>query len=136
MERVLNDGHLYRPHANGSDALSPNRYALPSPASSWLLLSPSPSLKNTEYIIRSKCAMKSQRNKPRLLLTLYARPKHPESYHYALLICPKITAAQNTKPLRATKYHVKNTIENINDRISQPWRFEQSMNDDINLEPR
>ncbi|KAE8136018.1 hypothetical protein BDV38DRAFT_250410 [Aspergillus pseudotamarii] len=80
--------------------------------------------------------MKSQRNKPRLLLALYARPKHPESYHYALLICPKITTAQNAKPRPATKYHVKNTIDNINDRISQPWRFERSMIDDINLQPR
>ncbi|KAE8333796.1 hypothetical protein BDV39DRAFT_165237 [Aspergillus sergii] len=79
--------------------------------------------------------MKSQRNKPRLLLALYARPKYPESYHYALLITPKITAAQNTKSLRATKYHVKNTIENIKDCISQPWRFERAVIDDINPEP-
>ncbi|OGM51334.1 hypothetical protein ABOM_000309 [Aspergillus bombycis] len=80
--------------------------------------------------------MKSRRNKPRLLLALYARPKHPENYHYALLIVPKITAAQNTKPLPGTKHHVKNTIENINDRISQPWRFERAVIEDINLEPR
>ncbi|KAK6829009.1 hypothetical protein RU639_003332 [Aspergillus parasiticus] len=79
--------------------------------------------------------MTSQRNKPRLLLALYARPKYPESYHYALLITPKITAAQNAKSLRATKYHVKNTVENIKDRISQPWRFERAVIDDINLEP-
>ncbi|KAB8275537.1 hypothetical protein BDV30DRAFT_207610 [Aspergillus minisclerotigenes] len=79
--------------------------------------------------------MKSQRNKPRLLLALYARPKYPESYHYALLITPKITAVQNTKSLRAIKYHVKNTIENIKDRISQPWRFERVVIDDINPEP-
>ncbi|KAE8356968.1 hypothetical protein BDV28DRAFT_144636 [Aspergillus coremiiformis] len=83
--------------------------------------------------------MRHGRNKPRLLLALYARPKHPESYHYALLISPKITAALINPPakrLSATKYHVKNTIENINNQISQPWRFEQAEINDVNQEPR
>lgn len=30
-----------------------------------------------------------RRNKPRLQLALYARPKHPESLHYALFVTPK-----------------------------------------------
>ncbi|QRD85411.1 hypothetical protein F9C07_2254184 [Aspergillus flavus] len=101
----------------------------------WKVEANNPSININPECIRDKYETTSQRNKPRLLLALYARPKYPESYHYALLITPKITAVQNTKSLRATKYHVKNTIENIKDRISQPWRFERVVIDDINLEP-
>lgn len=75
------------------------------------------------------------RNKPRLLLGLYARPKHPDSPHYALLITPKITPSQN-QALPASKYHVKNTLEVVNDQPSQPWRFEQTSLQDIAEDPR
>jgi hypothetical protein len=46
--------------------------------------------------------------KPRLELTLYARPKHPGTYHYALFESPKGTEERPTN--FATKHHVKNTL--------------------------
>jgi hypothetical protein len=74
------------------------------------------------------------RNKPRLQLALYARPKHPGTYHYALFVSPKFT-----KPLEgrtATKHHAKNTLQNISGELSQPWRYERIAIPDVRLEPR
>ncbi|KAF7594419.1 hypothetical protein BBP40_009239 [Aspergillus hancockii] len=75
-------------------------------------------------------------NKPRLLLALYARPKHPESYHCALLISPKIETTPSKKRLSAFKYHIRNTIANINDQLSELWRFERDVVENLNQEPR
>lgn len=74
------------------------------------------------------------RHKPRLLLGLYARPKHPGTYHYALFITPRIKSPG--KRLAASKYHVKNTIQIIDDQVSQPWQLEQFSTPDISHDPR
>ncbi|PGH02263.1 hypothetical protein AJ80_08888 [Polytolypa hystricis UAMH7299] len=74
------------------------------------------------------------RNKPRLQLALYARPKHPGTYHYALFISPKSTKQQPANS--ATKYHVKNTLQNISGELTQPWRYERIAISDIQLEHR
>ncbi|PVI03237.1 hypothetical protein DM02DRAFT_588347 [Periconia macrospinosa] len=77
------------------------------------------------------------RNKPRLQLALYARPKHPGSYHYALLTSPKSTPKQQTNP--ATKHHVKNTLlpQTISGELpTQPWRYERLAISNIQLEQR
>jgi hypothetical protein len=74
------------------------------------------------------------RDKPRLELALYARPKHPGSPHYALLVSPKST--KDNVSTSATKHHVKNTLQNINGVISQPWRYERVAIPDTNLEQR
>ncbi|RHZ53106.1 uncharacterized protein CDV56_103055 [Aspergillus thermomutatus] len=76
-----------------------------------------------------------KRNKPRLLLGLYARPRHPDSYHYAILITPKIRP-RDKLPIPATKYHVKNTLTNTEAGLSQPWRFERSSLKNIHDDPR
>ncbi|KAK4496447.1 hypothetical protein PRZ48_012427 [Zasmidium cellare] len=67
------------------------------------------------------------RNKPRLQLALYARPKYPDSPHWAIYIAPK-------KGDSATKHHVKNTILSIPGQISQPWRYERAAIPDVTLE--
>src|SRR4051812_47547491 len=74
------------------------------------------------------------RNKSRLQLALYARPKHPGTYHYALFISPKSTKQQPT--LSATKYHVKNTLQNISGEVTQPWRYERVAISDVRSEHR
>lgn len=71
------------------------------------------------------------RNKPRLLLALYARPKHPDSYHYALLIAPKIAVSKPGQPVPASKLHVKNTLQTVDGQVLQPWRFERVELSDI-----
>ncbi|KAJ5651451.1 uncharacterized protein N7484_005174 [Penicillium longicatenatum] len=76
-----------------------------------------------------KTALTKKRNKPRLLLALYARPKHPDAPHYALLLTPNLKLGTqklgwNPEPIPATKYHVKNTIQKIKDVLCQPWIFE------------
>ncbi|KAJ5645885.1 hypothetical protein N7490_002257 [Penicillium lividum] len=75
-----------------------------------------------------KTALTKKRNKPRLLLALYARPKHPNAPHYALLVTPNIKPerklAVEPEPIPATKYHIKNTIQKIKNVVCQPWRFE------------
>ncbi|KIW70682.1 hypothetical protein PV04_02927 [Phialophora macrospora] len=74
------------------------------------------------------------RNKPRLQLALYTRPKHPGTYHYALFVSPKFT-----RPLEgrtATKHHVKNTLQNISGELRQPWRYERIAISDVRLEHR
>lgn len=74
------------------------------------------------------------RNKPRLELALYARPKHPGTYHYALFISPKSNRKQQSNS--ATKYHVKNTLQNISGELTQPWRYESLAVSDVQLEQR
>lgn len=74
------------------------------------------------------------RHKPRLLLGLYARPRYPGTYHYALFITPRIKSPG--KRLAASKYHVKNTIQIIDDQVSQPWQLEQFTTPDISYDPR
>jgi hypothetical protein len=76
---------------------------------------------------------KMPRNKPRLQLALYARPKNPGTYHYALLIAPKNAAAQAP----VVKHHVKNTLL-VDDRgeATQPWRYERTVISNIEAEPR
>jgi hypothetical protein len=60
------------------------------------------------------------RNKPRLQLALYARPKHPETYHYALFVAPKSAEG----PIM--KHHVKNTLQvDVSGQATQPWRYER-----------
>lgn len=69
------------------------------------------------------------RNKPRLQLALYARPKFPKSYHYALFIAPK-TAKSST-----TKHHAKNTLlVDGSGGMSQPWRYEHTAVPDVATE--
>ncbi|KAF1915358.1 hypothetical protein BDU57DRAFT_518296 [Ampelomyces quisqualis] len=74
------------------------------------------------------------RHKPRLQLALYARPKHPGTYHYALLISPKSTQKQQANS--ATTHHVKNTLQNISGELTQPWRYERLAISDVQLEQR
>lgn len=76
------------------------------------------------------------RNKPRLQLALYARPKHPSTYHYALLITRKTNKNPKTTPNSATKFHVKNTIQMIDGQVVQPWRFERNFITDLSQEHR
>ncbi|KAF1843271.1 uncharacterized protein K460DRAFT_288373 [Cucurbitaria berberidis CBS 394.84] len=73
-------------------------------------------------------------NKPRLQLALYARPKHPGTYHYALFISPKGTKQQPADS--ATKHHVKNTLQNTAGEVTQPWRYERLAISDVQLEHR
>ncbi|KAH7346109.1 hypothetical protein BKA66DRAFT_321797 [Pyrenochaeta sp. MPI-SDFR-AT-0127] len=73
-------------------------------------------------------------NKLRLQLVLYARPKHPGTYHYALFISPKGTRTQPASS--ATKHHVKNTLQNISGDVTQPWRYERVVISDVQLEHR
>ncbi|KAK6442469.1 hypothetical protein LTR95_001301 [Oleoguttula sp. CCFEE 5521] len=71
------------------------------------------------------------RIKHRLHLALYARPKHPGTYHYALFIALKNGQGPTTK------HHVKNTLL-VDDRghATTPWRYENLIVDDIESEPR
>ena len=74
------------------------------------------------------------RNKPRLQLALYARPKHPCTYHYALFVSPKSTKQKLINS--AIKHHVKNTVQNISGEVTQPWRYECLAISNVQLEPR
>ena len=70
-------------------------------------------------------------NKPRLQLALYARPKHPGSYHYALFI-----AAKNLQG-PVTKHHVKNTLQiDASGEATAPWRYERAVVTNIEAEHR
>ena len=67
------------------------------------------------------------RNKVRLHIALYAIPKYPETYHFALLLRPKDIAATLalSGTLSATKYHVKTTIRtNADGLVSHPHIYE------------
>jgi hypothetical protein len=75
------------------------------------------------------------RNKPRLQLALYARPKHPGTYHCALFISPKRTQRARSAD-SATKHHVKNTLQNVSGELTQPWRYERLAVPDVRLEQR
>ncbi|KAH8648342.1 hypothetical protein BGZ60DRAFT_222746 [Tricladium varicosporioides] len=63
-------------------------------------------------------------NKPRLYIALYARPKHPSSPHFALLVAPKSSIRLPTT-IPIFKFHVKNTLLVNEDGVpSSPWRME------------
>lgn len=71
------------------------------------------------------------RNKDRLQLALYARSKHPGTYHYAFFVAPK-----NTKG-SMTKHHVKNTVAiDASEQVVQPWRYERTTVTDVASEQR
>lgn len=71
------------------------------------------------------------RNKPRLQLALYARPKHPDAPHYALFIASKVS------PGTPTKHHAKNTLlVDENGNASSPWRYERTVITEIDAEQR
>jgi hypothetical protein len=74
------------------------------------------------------------RNKSRLQLALYARPKQPGTCHYALFVSPKSTKQKLANS--ATKHHVKNTVQNISGEVTQPWRYERLAISNVQLEPR
>ena len=78
------------------------------------------------------------RNKVRLHLALYALPKYPDTYHYALLLRPKDIAATLalSGTLSASKYHVKTTIRtNADGIVSHPWIYETYSIHDLADEP-
>ena len=78
------------------------------------------------------------RNKARLHLALYAIPKYPHTYHYALLVRAKDIAATTALSgcLTATKYHVKTTIRtNADGVVSKPWIYESYHIHDLADEP-
>ncbi|KAK8166662.1 hypothetical protein IWX90DRAFT_433415 [Phyllosticta citrichinensis] len=91
-----------------------------------------------------------RRSKPRLHLALYARPKHPDAPHYALLICPKNipiplarttpSQSQSTQTPQALihKHHVKNTLQVASDGsgATQPWVYEHARLASLHEEPR
>lgn len=80
----------------------------------------------------------AMRNKARLHLALYALPKYPDTYHYALLVRPKDIAATLALSgvLTASKYHVKTTIRTDADGIvSHPWIYESYHIHDLTDEP-
>jgi hypothetical protein len=71
------------------------------------------------------------RNKECLQLALYARQKHPGTYHYAFFIAPK----NSQGPM--TKHHVKNTLQiGSSGEATQPWRYERTIATDVEAEPR
>ena len=72
------------------------------------------------------------RNKLRLQVALYARPKHPGTYHYALFI-----TAKNFREPTTTKHHVKNTLQ-VDDTgvATTPWRYEKADIANVEAEPR
>ena len=65
------------------------------------------------------------KNKPRLCLALYARPKHPGTYDYALLVCPKKLG------FTADKFYVKNAVKIINGAVSHTWAYEAAKIEDL-----
>lgn len=78
------------------------------------------------------------RNKARLHLALYALPKYPDAYHYALLVRPKDIAATLALSgiLTAYKHHVKTTIRtNADGVVSHPLIYETYHIRDLADEP-
>lgn len=78
------------------------------------------------------------RNKARLHLALYALPRSPDTYHYALLVRPKDIAATQALSgvLTASKYHIKTTHRtNADGIVSQPWIYESYYIHDLADEP-
>lgn len=77
---------------------------------------------------------RTSRKKPRLELAIYSRQKQPGTYHWALFVSSK---SSKTKPVSsATKRHVKNTLQNIDGELRQPWRYENVQIPDCTREPR
>lgn len=74
------------------------------------------------------------RNKPLLLLALYARPKHPDGHHYALMITEK--PDKQPSAFSATKFHALNTLHSSSVEASQPWRCETTSIADVSAERR
>ena len=72
---------------------------------------------------------RNTRAKPRLHLALYVRPKYPNTYHYALLVCPKDAVSRTTLAFTVAKHHAKNTFQNIHDTLSRPWVYGAEIND-------
>lgn len=73
-----------------------------------------------------------QRHKPRLQVALYARPKHPDKHHFALLVAPKVAARWRT-----VKHHVKNTLQiDADGSATTPWRYERIAVADVEEEQR
>jgi hypothetical protein len=71
------------------------------------------------------------RDKDRLQLALYARPKHPDSPHFSFFIAPKNLQGP------VTKHHVKNTMMiDESGKATQPWRYERTTITNIEAEPR
>jgi hypothetical protein len=71
------------------------------------------------------------RNKDRLQLALYARPKYPDSPHFSFFIAPKNLQGS------VTKHHVKNTMMiDESGKAIQPWRYERTTITDVEAEPR
>lgn len=96
----------------------PNHNSPPGPSF------PRPSTSSFKPFAKSPSTM---RNKARLHLALYALPRYPETYHYALLTRPKDIAATLALSgvLTATKYHVKTTIRtNADGAVSNPYVYE------------
>lgn len=73
-------------------------------------------------------------SKPRLQLALYARPKYPDTYHYALLVSSSPT--KNSTATSITKHHVKNTLQNTAGLLSQPWVCESESITNLSEESR
>ena len=87
--------------------------------------------------VKDNCTM--TRNKPRLQIALYARPKYPDTYHWALFISPKSSSKQygrnNDDAARVTKYHVKNTLSSIEGRqVTDRWHYETKSIPDVTQE--
>lgn len=77
-----------------------------------------------------------KRTKPRLYLALYARAKYPDSYHCALMVCPSGQIPPRATSPTITKHHVKNTLQNNDGTISQPWIYEVTPIKDPSQESR
>lgn len=75
-----------------------------------------------------------RRDKPQLQLALYARPKYPNTYHYALLVSSSSPRNSSGAPL--TKHHVKNTLQNTAGLLTQPWIYETEAITISSKEPR
>lgn len=75
------------------------------------------------------------RNKPRILLAFYSRPKH-HTIHFALLITGKIKRGAKRGSIPARKWHAKNTIQFVNNIPTRPWRREREIVTDIDNDLR
>ncbi|KAI9781468.1 MAG: hypothetical protein M1816_002355 [Peltula sp. TS41687] len=62
-------------------------------------------------------------SKPRLYLALYARLKHPDSYHYTLHVSPKGERI-DLQAQETVKHHCKNIIQSVNGVAVVPWIYE------------
>jgi hypothetical protein len=104
---------------------SPSTYMSPASAP-WEQYSPktSPTAANQGPKDPSITDTMMSRNKPRLYLALYARPKFPGTYHYALLVSPKIESL-NPEERDSTKYHCKNILQAAHGVVSTPWTVER-----------